>query len=373
MAQQNSQSSSITSYTEFEILKAEVALLRSKLSDEPRQSVASIGDVAPRPVNPLTTVPPSANTNPKNGFTFNGFVDGSSYQDNRSSLATFGLNQVEVNATKEFADRVSARADIEYISGLDGSFSFDVEQGFVSIALDKNNSFAFTFGKFNAPIGLEAVDPHEMWQYSWGLTATTLPSNLTGFMLSGPLTSSLTLTAYATNGWDLNADNNKGKTIGALAEYSFSEQFSLSVGVISGPEQDTVESSNRSMLDFVGSGKIGPVEYGAEYLTGVETKLSLTGGDTKWNSGLLSAKWNFAPGWALLTRVSQFNDMDGIWSGFTQRQQEMTFSPSYSPVTGLTLLAEIRFDKSNQPSFEDVDGNFSDNKTSSALEITYAF
>jgi hypothetical protein len=93
-----------------------------------------------------------------------------------------------------------------------------------------------TFGRFNAPLGFELVDPNEMFQFSHSLVYTYgLPVNLTGAMVRKAWDGGLDARAYAVNGWDRNDETNQVPTWGgrvgflAMAHHEVNSWFGLTV------------------------------------------------------------------------------------------------------------------------------------------------
>jgi len=165
------------------------------------------------------------------GLKISGFVDTSFFWNaNAGDLATgngtaeaanFSLDQVELDLEKEITSWLTVRTDIDFEEA-DGSLTTDevFEQGFVVVtipmlaAIDEDG-WDVTVGKFNAPIGWELLDAPDTYQFSQSITFLHgIPTNLTGVILRGNVTSYFDFVLYGVNGWDVNADNNRDKTVG---------------------------------------------------------------------------------------------------------------------------------------------------------------
>jgi hypothetical protein len=97
-----------------------------------------------------------------------GFVDGAYFYDGNANpdsgeFNAFSLDQVEVDLQKQLGEKGFIRADIEYVNGADPMNAIDyIEQGFMQYNFPVNDkTLEVMFGKFNAPIGFELLDPRQ--------------------------------------------------------------------------------------------------------------------------------------------------------------------------------------------------------------------
>ena len=324
------------------------------------------------------TTPPSNEQNALTqpwDFSLNGFVDASNYTDFNSRESSFGLDQSEIDLAKTFSNKASLQADIEFLSDGTGGFDLDLEQGFLSYNPGQSNNWTFTFGKFNAPIGFELLDPPDMFQYSHALVFDLgLPTNLTGLSVSNQLSSKVDWVFYVVNGWDVNSDNNKEKTFGTRWGYTPRDNFGIGLSVICGAERDDNNSSRRTVLDFDLSWQLTPLwMIGGEYNYGMETKALANGTDGCWDGFLLMTKVDLSEISAITFRLDYFNDNDGLRTGEAQTLTALCVSPSVAIVDGLAGLFELRYDCSSIKSFEDTHGDPQHSQVSTGLEFTYAF
>lgn len=138
-------------------------------------------------------------------ITLGGFVDTSLFVPlEESPDVLIGLDQVELDVEARPAAGLRLRTDLNVFPAAAG-FSADslLEQGFVEYFFGGGDEgFFLTAGKRNAPIGVESVDPIDMYQFSHGLLFSfATPTNLTGFF-TGWTGHGLTVMAWATNDWD---------------------------------------------------------------------------------------------------------------------------------------------------------------------------
>ncbi len=156
------------------------------------------------------------------GIRFTGFIDASYVYDANIRDNTFALDQFEVNLERALGEIGALRVDVEWVRVGTGELVPEVEQALMVFSPAAWGDVDLTFGKFNAPIGFELLDPVDMYQFSHAFVFDYgLPTNLTRGMLTADLGKGFDLAAHVTNGWDQNADVNTGKTAGGRLGYSF--------------------------------------------------------------------------------------------------------------------------------------------------------
>lgn len=311
------------------------------------------------------------------GVGITGFVD-ASYFDADSSAGTFSLDQVEIDFEKKLADNLSVRADINYLASTSGlTFDDIVEQGFLVYALPGGGGLALTFGKFNAPIGFELLDPVDMYQYSHSLVFDFgLPTNLTGIMGSYAFNGFADISVYVVNGWDNNADNNSGKTVGGRLGITPVKGLNVGLSAISG----TVESAGnttdtRTVFDIdLMVTLIEKLTIGAEFNSGTEEKASavVAGEDADWTGFLVMGHYDFTESVGLTLRYDWFDDKDGarLGSSMKETRKSYTISPTFVLGEGAGMLVEYRRDESDALVFANSTDDTSD---TFAVEFTYSF
>ncbi len=357
-------------WRDIEFLKAENSYLRS-LQEENKQELASLGNSWTEPRQPS----PDGGSELPVGISFSGFVDASNYSDFNARESSFGLDQVEVDIIKDFNGQALLRADVEYVSDGMGNFDLDLEQGYLNYTIGSGQTWSFSFGKFNAPIGFELLDAPDMFQYSHAIVFDNgLPTNLTGLMVGTEFPAVVDWCFYIVNGWDVNSDNNRDKTFGTRIGITPMENLNFGLSAISGPEQDDNVSSRRTVVDW--DFTYNPFAFwtiGSEINWGSES-LALPGGETGiWSGWLLMNNFAIGDRWGITTRFDYFNDKDGLRTGTPQEWKAICISPSVSIIDGLGGLVELRYDFSDQDVFTKSDGEPTDNQVTTAVEFTYGF
>ncbi len=307
-----------------------------------------------------------------------GFVDASYSTNLDLKRDTFGLDQAEVDLTYGFADRGGLRMDLEWLK--DGeTWAADVEQGYLEYTPEPLPGVTFTFGRFNAPIGFELLDPNEMYQFSHALVFDyAIPSNLTGVMVAGAPAERLDLRAYLVNGWDNNDLEGPGpKTAGGRAAVSFGDLGGAGFSALNGTQWDRSASSavrlHRTVLDL--DFTLTPRE---RLLIGGEANHGfgeIGGVDMTWTAFMIMSHYDFNA-WAGLTgRFGWFDDPHGVVfdPGVSQTRTAVTVAPTFVLADGLGALVEVRVDSSTEDVFADSHGKLKGSTTEVALEVTGSF
>ena len=317
------------------------------------------------------------------GLRVSGFVDASFFYDDNAGSSTFSLDEVEVDIIKELSAGISIRTDLNFRNMDDDDGSLDagdiLEQGYMTFRLPIAEPLDFTFGKFNAPIGFELLDPVDMFQFSHALVFDLgIPTNVTGVMLTSKPTDALDINLYLVNGWDQLSDNNKDKTVGGRIGLTVSEKVGFGVSFIYGVERADEDSDKRFVLDLDAtlnpseSTLIGlEVNYGTE--ENVPQSLPLPDKDADWLGFLIMVHHDLTPSAGVTLRYDFFDDKDAGRTGTVQQLQAVTLALTLSLSEGAGVLAEYRHDWSDVDSFVLAGGAMDDSNDSLALEFTYSF
>lgn len=317
--------------------------------------------------------------------TFSGFVDMSYLEDSNSDKETFVIDQAELDIDHTIDAKASLRIDLQFVNtaddpltpGVDESrptMDDTVEQGYISVRAGEST---LTFGKFNAPIGFELLDPPDMYQYSHAMVFSYgLPTNLTGAMMSGG-NAAVNYAIYYVNGWDKNPDNNTNKHVGTRIGFTSGEILNLGFSYISG-KIGTATKVNQTITDidltFTPSEKF---TLGAEYNMGVVEKSSnVDSGDAKWTGYLVMMHFTLNDIYGLTLRYDTFEDDDdyAINAGFgKEKRNATTVALTFGIAEGLGGLIEMRNVKSDVKVFTDKNNNAKDNESTVAAELTFSF
>ena len=312
-----------------------------------------------------------------------GFVDASYTYSNLDDSNTFGLDQVEIDLSRNLGDIGSLRADLEWVSDGEGGFTLDAEQGYVTLDLGmgrgEGNYPTLTFGKFNAPIGFELLDAPDMYQYSHALVFDNgLPTNLTGAMLSMDLGGGIDVVVHLTNGWDQNVDVNTNKMIGGRLGYSHEEMGGIGFSAMRGDEEGLVGNLTVYDVDLTLTPAPGLI-IGGEYNNG-KTELDEVNVENSWNGYMVMAHYSLTDVMGLTGRYDRFTrEISQIAArrvgaqdhppSVDVTQQALTIAPTFALTDGLGFLMELRRDFSDDEIFGDGEKSM----VNFAFEMTYSF
>ncbi|MBN1212800.1 MAG: outer membrane beta-barrel protein [candidate division Zixibacteria bacterium] len=304
-----------------------------------------------------------------------GFVEAVEYNDHRLRRATFKIDQVELDISGGLSQSSAFRTDIEFTTDSTDEFQADIEQGYIDWRPGSDSRWKITFGKFNAPFGWLPVDAPDRDQYSTALVyAYGRPENVLGLMLTFTCSPVFDWSFYLVNGWDVNVDNNKDKTIGTRLRLQPADEFSCGFSAVTGPERDNNNSSRRSVFDFDLEFKPTPKWLlGGEVSYGLETRTLENNVQADWLALMLLNRFDVSSRAAITGRFDLFNDYDGLCTGFVQDLWSLSLAPSLSLNGNLTARIEGRCDFSDQKVFIGDDEQPSDYRLTTAFELIYRF
>ncbi len=327
------------------------------------------------------------------GIKLSGFLNASAIDDRNSDRSTFGLDETELDVEHSFSDKATVRADIEYVNDGSGEFNMDLEQGYLSYNLGSTQKWTFSFGKFNAPLGFESCDAPGRYQHSYAAISTyAVPCNLTGASMYTQFSPAVDAIVYVVNGWDVNSDNNSGKTWGTRWGFTPIADLNFGLSAITGPEQLDRTDSRRSVFDLDLTYHVTPSYLiGGEANYGIESKVLADGNDAKWFGFLLMSNIDLSSNVNLTTRFDYMKDYKGYPTGYAQDLKAFTVAPRLKIVDGLEGLVEMKYEVSNHEVFYTISSGqraikrfgpvpapistevHKNNRLSLALEMTYRF
>ncbi len=121
----------------------------------------------------------------------------------KSDHFSFFVDEVELDLMKSFGENIRLRADLDFArvnsAGI-GMAGFVLEQAYATANIPVGNGIEFMLGRFNAPIGFEAVDVNENDTISKSVLVTGLrPANLTGMKIYYAFSDLVDLHFYVVN------------------------------------------------------------------------------------------------------------------------------------------------------------------------------
>jgi len=260
----------------------------------------------------------------------------------------------------------------------DGESGTEIDNLLVSYTPAAFSQLTLMAGKFDAPVGFERDDE----------PLNFLPDNSFNFELARPVKftgiSALyiinpvwDITGYVVNGWDLNIDNNRRKTIGGRLGFSPGEHSNFGLSLINdfpepGPTNldrflTNIDYTIRPLHHFLLAGELN---FGTQQLAGG----AATSG--QWNGGQITVYSDITHRTGLAVRYDAFRDTDGLRTGKIQTLESFSLAPIFRLSAGqfgafttrehtdvripaFELRLELRGNHSSVDEFPDGNGGFS--------------
>ncbi len=280
-----------------------------------------------------------------------GFVDTSLYIPfDDTSEWSIGLDQVELDFEASPHSTVDIRMDLNVFPSAAPPAADDlVEQGYLTYSPSAVEGFSITAGKWNAPIGVEYLDPIDMYQYSYGLLFThATPSNLTGLNL-GYEVGDITIMLFGTNDWDTPRSSDNFMTGGRVAWAA--NDTSLGLSTTYGPIVEDVDGQLMLDVDFIQG--FGDTTVMAEFNYGSLGDLSGIGALLKLNQAFGNH-----------SVTGRFSYLDSEYLNDGIKQWETTLALLLGVADGFGTVIELRYD--NMPDLEE-------DAIGAAIELTASF
>lgn len=331
-------------------------------------------------LNPATSEAGS----PDHSLDVSGFVD-VAYIDAQNHGSSFVVEQIELNFDAVVNDKVGATLDLNMfpaVTDIDDDNTDDltsndiVEQAYVTYKA--SDTVDVTFGKFNAPIGFESLDPVDMYQFSHALVFNYgIPTNLEGLMVSSNF-GMADLSVYAANGWDNNHDSNNAKTIGGRLGVSPTAGVNVGLSYISGTGDSSTGGADdkTTVMDVDATVNLPDLEaltVGLEYNSG---KTDVPAAEQKWTAYMVMANYAFNERYGVTLRYEKFDDKDGarlpkaptLGTPFDTTSATIAFLAELGH--GAEFILEWRSDKASANVYN---SNTEDKENTLAAEVVVAF
>jgi hypothetical protein len=220
----------------------------------------------------------------------------------------------------------------------------------VSYLLPVGKGLTIQGGIFSSLIGYDSLYAKDNFNYTrpWGADFT--PYLMLGINASYPVTSKVTLTGFAVNGYWHLSNANSVPNWGGQAAYKPNERWSMKQTILIGPHQsETGLKFWRILSDSIIEWKRNPLSVGFEF-QGATEKVA-TGGfpHAAWVSSQLPVHYAIDKHWSLTVRPEVAWDSDGRWTGFPQTIKAVTSTVEYRvpyKQAAAILRLEHRFDDS---------------------------
>ena len=264
---------------------------------------------------------------PSRQLSITGFGVGTYRYEFDTGNNSFEDSALAVAFSKVISDHVAVFAQLTASREVDSPFFYE-PRGAGDISTDIDNlqltwvpsaksGLQITFGKFDSPLAIERDDAPLNFQATNSFTFNYgRPVKFTGLQIHEAFNENVELWGIVANGWDVDRDNNKGKTGALYGLWSPSLRAHVGLGVIYGPEKDDTSADPRATavltLLFQPTDRL---VLGDEAVAGSEPHSSLTGGTARWYGDAFFAHFRFAEHWALTLRTDELDDQGGARTG----------------------------------------------------------
>ena len=315
-----------------------------------------------------------------------GFAVGNASYDRALRTNAFTAGKIAVSLFKPAGDFYLFG---ELTTALDaGESSTEIDNLIVSWTPHTASQWTVSFGRFDAPVGFERDDEplNLIATHSFNF-AFARPSKLTGAIVRLTASPRMELAGAVANGWNVDVDNNRGKTGMLRAQWLPLDRLTVGVSGLYGPEQDGTDGRQRGLLAPDLTLDLGRLIVGTEVNLGRE---QAPGRHSTWAGGAATAFLRLGRSLGLSARYDHLSDADGVLSGTPQVLRSITVGPMwfYSRaqegifsniehtrfhLPQIALRAAVRADYSTAPFFEDSNGGLGRTNTTGVLELVYIF
>jgi hypothetical protein len=285
-----------------------------------------------------------------------GFIDMSYVNTSKdgpnNDTATFALDQAELDFNLNLGNGLTGRID------LNGSTTASIEQAYINYAM---GNWSLSLGKFDTFIGLEGLEPVDMYQFSHSLTWDLEPSQHTGIAL-GFDNGLFNVAGAIVNGLlsPQNTDINDEPGVALHAGFTPNKAWSFNVNAAFGDEGNSATTTTTGTVIPTGTSTTSATKVDAQLLTAdvqwanygwtvgaevVAREAKMTASKAEDTGFSLMANYAFTERFALTGRFSTV-DKDTT-AGTTKKstdRKEISISPSYAFTPNWLGLVEFRQD-----------------------------
>ena len=312
------------------------------------------------------------------------------------------------NEVTGYADKFNIGFNMEWIYGQDARFihanglfdhyvddasrneEFDLTQAYVTVGLPVGNGLLITAGKFVTLIGYEYINPtlNPLYSRSY-LFGYAIPFTHTGVMAKYNFTEELSVTGGVVRGWEQALeDNNEAESFIAQVAYTWnpgggdSEPVNIALTGITGPEREDNEGDYRTLLDLIISTKIGDqvtvglnADWAYEENAALADDFTADGDDAQWYGVAAYAQYKINDQFTINGRAEWFNDKDnarGIGTNIYEATIGLAIKPFPNNELGanVTIRPEVRYDYAQEAFF---DGGTEHSQLTAGADVIFTF
>ncbi len=244
------------------------------------------------------------------------------------------------------------------------------KQAYVSLKPKSWRGVELDAGEFVTSAGAEVIETNQNWNYSRSLLFTwAIPYYHFGIRTSFPAGPHFTGGVQVVQGWNNIKDNNSGKTVGLTGTYAWKRVTWTNVYYV-GPEKDHTNKGLRHLYDTtVLVSATRNLSYYINFDYGREKNIGQ--GAQRWTGIAGAARYAIGKKYAVAARAEFYDDADGFMTGTAQQLKEATLTGEYKITPWLLSRVEFRNDWSNQPFFQEDNGNAKSQPTVLAGLVVY--
>lgn len=238
-----------------------------------------------------------------------------------------------------------------------------LKEGYLSYFAPIGKGLQIDAGKFVTPAGAEVIETNQNWNYSRSLLFSyAIPYYHMGVRAKYTFSDKLSITGYATNGWNNVVATNTGKTGGASISWNPTKKLSITETYLGGPRDFYGVGNNgpwNNLTDTVIAYSVTPkftVQANLDYDRIEQFSEARKPADYAGIAGY--AKYAVSPVVAVAARFEYLNDHDGFATPVSslgiargQHMNEFTGTVERKLAGHLLSRLEYRHDSSNQPFF----------------------
>jgi len=256
----------------------------------------------------------------------------------------------------------------------------DIQQAYVRYVAPVGNGLALDLGKFITEMGAEVIEGYDAWNYNYSrslLFYYTIPFTHTGLRGTYKFNDKVSLIGQIVNGWDNVADNNNGKTLCAHLMLTPMANTTLSLKLITGPEQTNNTDNIRDVYNInLTTNPIDKLTFNLDLVFGAEesdpNNIVNPNTDSEWSGVAGIVRYAASERYAINVRAEIFEDEDGARTGTQQDMWEVTVTPEFTIKKNLVVRPEYRHDASDKKVFDKGDKT-ADKKTQDTVAINVFF
>lgn len=308
-----------------------------------------------------------------------------------SQANTFNLNAFQLQAQGKVGDSAGytakalfgtdANAIKDTVAGATGlgnsasTADVDLEEAYMWWKAPLGSGLTITAGKFVTYEGIEVIEGNQDVTVTRGLLFSLAePYTHTGIKADYQFTKQLDLSLGVVNGWDQVTDNNSSKTFIGRLGINLGDPFSGGISWTYGDEKSAgaadINHDTRTSIDATFAtvlNKQWTLNYQANYGEEAHTSAFAEGPAPAganygtWFGFGLQPKWTINDKWWMGMRYEYFEDKDGarlaaaglvIPAPKDTALQTIAIAPAYNLTSNIVFQTELRYDWSNQSSFD---------------------